>query len=194
MKRILTADNVEAAFADGLKSIEAPRGSTVITPAAWSKAHELGVTLDQRGTGLAADAGADPGSCERIVDPSGLIVVRGDSVRLGRFTGAGPDRRIGLTDLIQGSDGSPMTAGIMSWKREDSFPWSLEYDEVDMVLEGVLHIGIDGRTLEGRAGDVFYIPKGSRIVFGTPGHVRVFYVTYPADWAAAGNPPQRPQS
>jgi len=194
MKRILTADDVEAAFAVGLTLLEAPRSSTVITPAAWSKAHELGVTLDQRASTLPADAAADAvGSCERLVDPCGLIVVRGDSVRLGRFTGAGPDRRIGLTDLIQSGDGSPMAAGIMSWKREDSFPWSLDYDEVDLVLEGVLHIGIDGRTLEGRAGDVIYIPKGSRIVFGTPGHVRVFYVTYPADWAAAGQP-RRPQS
>ena len=194
MKRILTADHVETAFAEGLTSIEAPRASTVITPAAWSKAHELGVAIDQCGTGLAADARVDSGSCDRVVDPSGLIVVRGDSVRLGRFTGAGADRRIGLTDLIQGRDGSPMTAGIMSWKREDSFPWALDYDEVDLVLEGVLHIGIDGRTLEGRAGDVFYIPKGSRIVFGTPGHVRVFYVTYPADWASAGHAPPRPHS
>jgi ethanolamine utilization protein EutQ len=51
------------------------------------------------------------------------------------------------------------------------------------VLEGVLHVIIDGRTLEGRPGDVLYIPKGSRIVFGTPSSVRIFYVTYPADWA-----------
>jgi ethanolamine utilization protein EutQ len=57
----------------------------------------------------------------------------------------------------------------------------------------VLQITIDGRMLEGRAGDVFYIPKGSKIRFGTPWRTRVFYVTYPADWAAAANAPARPQ-
>ena len=79
-----------------------------------------------------------------------------------------------------------MTAGIMSWQRKDSFAWALDYDEVDLVLEGVLQISVGGQVLEGRAGDVFYLPKGSRIVFGTPSRVRVFYVTYPANWAQAG--------
>lgn len=118
------------------------------------------------------------------MDPSGVTLVRGSSIRLGRFTGAGPDRDIGLTDLITAKNGSPMTAGIMSWSEKDSFSWALDYHEVDLVLEGMLRIEIDGRAIEGRAGDVFYIPRGSRIVFGTPERVRVFYVTYPADWAA----------
>ena len=64
---------------------------------------------------------------------------------------------------------------------------------VDLVLEGILQISIDGRVIEGRAGDVLYIPKGSRIVFATPHRVRVFYVTYPADWTAAAAAPARPQ-
>jgi ethanolamine utilization protein EutQ len=109
-------------------------------------------------------------------------------VQLGRFAGAGTDRNVGLLDVVTGRDGSPMTAGIMSWGRDDSFPWTLDYDEVDLVLDGVLQISIDGRVLEGRAGDVFYIPKGSRIVFGTPHRTRVFYVTYPADWSAPAPP------
>ena len=114
-------------------------------------------------------------------------------MKLARFPGAGPDRNVGLADVITARDGSPMTAGIMSWGRADSFPWSLDYDEVDLVLEGVLQITIDGRMLEGHAGDVFYIPKGSKILFGTPWRTKVFYVTYPADWAAASTAPARPQ-
>lgn len=196
MKQVITAEFVTAEVAAGRTRIAAPRGQAIITPSARSRAHELGVTFDEAGAAVTPQAGeglaSDPGSCERVVDPSGLVLVRGQSVRLGKFTGAGPDRNIGLTDVISGRDGSPMTAGIMSWRREDSFPWSLDYDEVDLVLEGVLQITIAGRVLEGRAGDVFYIPKGSRIVFGTPSRTRVFYVTYPADWAAAAHPPARP--
>ncbi|MBL8953493.1 MAG: hypothetical protein JNK82_22145, partial [Myxococcaceae bacterium] len=33
-----------------------------------------------------------------------------------------------------------------------------------------------------------YIPKGSRVLFGTPNRVRVFYVTYPAEWQAPRKP------
>jgi ethanolamine utilization protein EutQ len=185
MKRVITATVVDAEVKAGRRRIVAPPADTVITPDAWARAMELRVEFDRS----AAPRGTpdDKGTCERVVDPSGLLMVRGKSVRLGKFTGAGANRKIGLTDLVTGRDGSPMTAGIMSWSREDSFPWKLDYDEVDLVLEGVLQITIEGRMLEGRAGDVFYIPKGSQIIFGTPNRTRVFYVTYPADWAGASD-------
>ncbi len=208
MKRVITDEVVQEEFAAGRRRILASPARTVITPSAWAKARELGVLLDQGEAKKATSTSAAPprpsrsgpipakdalGSAERIVDPSGLVAVRGRSVRLGAFSAAGPERNIGLLDLVTGQDGSPMTAGIMSWGREDSFPWSLDYDEIDLVLDGVLQIEIDGRQLEGRAGDVFYIPKSSRIVFGTPSRTRVFYVTYPANWASAAAPPARPQ-
>ena len=193
MKRVITDEIVAREFAAGVRRMTFGRRDTVITPAAWSKARELGIGVEQTDAAPAAPTTAtattapagDPGSAERSVDKSGVVVVRGRSVRLGKFTGAGVDRDIGLIDLVTGADGSPMTAGIMSFGREDSFPWSLDYDEIDLVLEGVLTIEIDGRKVEGKTGDVLYIPKGSRIVFGTPSRTRVFYVTHPASWASA---------
>ena len=193
MKRLITGEFVASEFAAGRKMISAPRELTIITPEAWTQAHELGVTFEQSAAPVAAPATVEQPNAERVVDPSGLVLVRGDTVKLARFPGAGPDRNVGLADVISGRDGSPMTAGIMSWGRADSFPWSLDYDEVDLVLEGVLQITIGGRMLEGRAGDVFYIPKGSKVLFGTPWRTKVFYVTYPADWAAASTAPARPQ-
>jgi ethanolamine utilization protein EutQ len=194
MKRLITGALVASEFAAGRRRIAAPRGQAIITPEAWTQAHELGVTFDQDGAAEAVKATAtEQGSSERSVDPSGLVLVRGETVKLGKFPAAGPGKNVGIADLITGRDGSPMTAGIMSWGREDSFAWTLDYDEIDLVLEGVLQITIDGRMLEGRAGDVFSIPKGSKILFGTPWRTRVFYVTYPADWAAASNAPARPQ-
>ncbi len=195
MKRLITADVVTAEFAAGRRRMAAPRAQALITPEAWTRAHELGVVLDQGGSAQALEVPVAPtqGSSEREVDPSGLVVVRGDSVKLGAFPAAGPGKRVGVADLVTGRDGSPMTAGLMSWGREDSFDWTLDYDEVDLVLEGVLQLTIDGRVLEGRPGDVFYIPKGSAIRFGTPWRTRVFFVTYPADWAAAAAMPPRPQ-
>jgi ethanolamine utilization protein EutQ len=183
LKRLITAEDVEAEAAKGRKEIAAPRGVSIVTPAAWSKAQELGITI-----ALDAVAEKEPGpslslpGAAREVDPSGVLAVRGRSVQLGRFPDAGANKNVQLKDVITGKDRSPMTAGFMSWSRDDSFPWELTYDEVDYVLEGVLQIGIDGRTVEGRPGDVLFIPKGSKIVFGTPSRVKVFYVTYPANW------------
>ena len=201
MKRLITDDTVNAEFKAGRRQIAAPSKDAVVTPAAWSKARELGVVIDdgssagRSGSSSATSsrskaAPSDAGRATKVVDASGVLVVRGNSVQLGNFTGAGPGKHIGLLDVVTGADGSPMTAGIMSFGAADSFAWSLGYDEIDLVLEGVLQIQIDGRTVEGRAGDVLYIPKGSTIVFATPNRTKVFYVTHPADWSDAGNAPR----
>ena len=107
--------------------------------------------------------------------------VGAEDVRLGVFPGAGADKQVGIADVITAADGAPMAAGFMAWS-QCFFPWTLDYDEIDLVLEGELHIRCQGQTTVGKPGDVLFIPKGSAIEFGTPSAVRFFYVTYPADW------------
>lgn len=120
--------------------------------------------------------------CEK--GPNRLKVIRGSTIKLNKFNNAGENKNVKLTDIITQQDGSPMSVGIMSWKKADSFPWELTYDEIDYVIEGELQITIDGQMFSGKAGDVFYIPKGSKIIFGTPNHTKIMYVTYPANWSA----------
>jgi len=120
------------------------------------------------------------GSCQRQVADNGVVLVKGDSVQMGLFDGA-PGHGIGLTDVITGADKSRMSVGYMSWENA-FFPWTLNYDEINVVLEGELHIRAGGKTYIGKPGDVFSIPSGSSIEFGTPTSVRFVYVTYPADW------------
>lgn len=111
----------------------------------------------------------------------GIKHVSASSVSFGLFEGAGALSQVGLTDVVTAKDGSPMAAGYMSWSN-CFFPWTLTYDEIDIVLEGELHIRSEGQTVIGQPGDVIFIPKGSVIEFGTPTCVRFLYVTYPADW------------
>ncbi|HSC75478.1 MAG TPA: ethanolamine utilization acetate kinase EutQ [Pseudomonadales bacterium] len=110
----------------------------------------------------------------------GIKLVKGGSVRFGRFDGVA-DNWIGITDVVGAEDGSSMGAGFMQWENA-FFPWTLNYDEIDLVLEGELHIRQGGETLVGKAGDLLFIPKGSSIEFGTPSKVRFFYVTWPVNW------------
>lgn len=121
-------------------------------------------------------------SCERQVSDSGVVLVRGGSVKFGRFDGA-PDQQIGLTDVIGSGDNSPIAAGFMQWEKS-SFPWTLNYDEIQVILEGELHITSGGKTSIGKPGDVMFVPKGSSIEFGTPTKVRFVYITYPANWVS----------
>ncbi len=110
-----------------------------------------------------------------------IKLVKSADVHLGVFPGAGTDKQVGIADVITAADGAPIAAGFMAWS-QCFFPWTLDYDEIDLVLEGELHIRCNGQTHVGKSGDVLYIPKGSAIEFGTPSTVRFFYVTYPANW------------
>ena len=50
------------------------------------------------------------------------------------------------------ADGAPIAAGFMAWS-QCFFPWTLDYDEIDLVLEGELHIRCNGQTFVGKAGE-----------------------------------------
>lgn len=119
-------------------------------------------------------------SFKSVTGKGGVKVIDGSSVKFGRFDGAQP-HCVGLTDVVTAADGSSMAAGFMHWENA-FFPWTLNYDEIDMVLEGELHVRHEGETMIAKAGDVMFIPKGSSIEFGTPSSVRFLYVAWPANW------------
>ncbi|WP_336221283.1 ethanolamine utilization acetate kinase EutQ [Citrobacter amalonaticus] len=124
-------------------------------------------------------SGMQPGF-KSVTGKGGIKVIDGSSVKFGRFDGAQP-HCVGLTDLVTEQDGSSMAAGFMQWDNA-FFPWTLNYDEIDMVLDGELHVRHEGETMIAKAGDVMFIPKGSSIEFGTPTTVRFLYVAWPANW------------
>ena len=68
--------------------------------------------------------------------------------------------------------------------KETTFDWTLNYDEIDYVIEGTLDILIEGRKITASEGELILIPKGSSIKFSVPNYARFIYVTYPADWAS----------
>lgn len=112
---------------------------------------------------------------------SGIKVVKGNTTKLDIFEGAGKEKRVGIADVITSDDNSSMAAGYMAWENA-FFPWTLNYDEVDVILEGELHIRCQGETTIGKTGDIMFIPKGSSIEFGTPTKVRFAYIAWPANW------------
>lgn len=158
----------------------------IITPEAVDVARELGIRLIRE----------NPDSNQRIdeakvvsLSPSTpmplhpLKMVFGGGVIMDPF-GEGlatPGTNVRLKDVITSADGSPMAAGYMALDKGE-FPWSLSYDEVDIILEGELVIKRNDITVHGKSGDVIFIPKGSGITFGTPTNVRFIYVAFPANW------------
>jgi len=121
-------------------------------------------------------------SFDKESDPSGLKLIRGNTVECERFETGNPNSKVGLKDIVNTKESPNMGAGFMTIEKS-SFDWELCYEEFDYIVEGNLDITIDGKTYHGKAGDVFFIPKNSKITWSTPDFARFFYVTYPANWA-----------
>ena len=85
-------------------------------------------------------------------------------------------------DLFTLEESERLGCGIMEMK-DTTFNWTLNYDEIDYVIEGTLKIIMNGKSVTADAGELILIPKGSSIQFSVPGYARFLYVTYPADWA-----------
>lgn len=62
-----------------------------------------------------------------------------------------------------------------------SVPWTLQYDEVLLVLEGTLVVRSGGKEFELRPTDSIWLPEGTALVYEAE-HALVFYAIHPADW------------
>ncbi|TGE35058.1 DUF861 domain-containing protein [Desulfosporosinus fructosivorans] len=107
--------------------------------------------------------------------------VMGKDVVIQPFLEAPPGQKVGLVDVIDARVGN-MASGFMTFDHS-RLPWFLNYDEVDYIIEGDFVLEVEGQVFRAVAGDVIYIPKGSEVVFSSPTFCKVFYATYPANWA-----------
>lgn len=118
----------------------------------------------------------------KCIDQSGVMSIKASQIKPEPFDTGKKGDKVWLTDLYSLDESPRLGAGIMEMDTT-TFDWTLNYDEVDYVIEGTLEIIVDGRRTIGNAGDVILIPKGSKIQFSSPGFCRFMYVVYPANWA-----------
>jgi ethanolamine utilization protein EutQ len=62
--------------------------------------------------------------------------------------------------------------------------WMVTYDEILFVSEGPLVIALDDGEHECEAGDIVWLPTGTRLQYIARGRAAYFYALYPVDWAA----------
>ncbi|WP_330586575.1 cupin domain-containing protein [Aminipila terrae] len=84
---------------------------------------------------------------------SGILVVRGDSVKTEPFEGRDD---VKLKDIVSLEEAPRMGAGIMELVNGADFEWTLTYDEFDYVIDGTLEIKIDGgNVIRGNKGILY---------------------------------------
>ncbi len=98
-----------------------------------------------------------------------------------RMDTGNPADRVYTHDLFSLEQSPRLGAGLMEMENT-TFPWTLNYDEMDYVIEGELSILVGGEKVTAGPGEVIYIPRGSSIQFSVPGRARFLYFVYPADW------------
>lgn len=209
MKSLICVSHVKEAAEAGQHEIYVEPGA-IITAAASDYARDKGISfIDKKMApavpavqepGTAAIKGLDKGLVAEIVrqvllsrgqsarpyreekDDSGLKVVRGHSVTYEVFDTGNPVTKVGYREVISKNE-SHMSSGFLTIDHS-SFTWTLTgYEETDIILEGSLSITINGKTYYASQGDVLFIPKDATVVWNAEDHVKLFYSTYPADWA-----------
>ena len=206
MKRLITEIELRGYANDNKQIILSP--DCVLTPSAKDLAKELGVDIVWQGSVsqmfcpkqevkkvTASKDAADINAVElkevitKILTeklapacPNPVVShVKRDQVKIEPFAQAPPGQRVGMTDVITSREAN-LGAGFMTFE-QSSMPWNLTYDEIDYVLEGDFVVTVGNHEYHCKPGDVFSIPKGTKVVFGSPTKTKVFYVTYPANWA-----------
>jgi len=98
-----------------------------------------------------------------------------------RMDTGNPADRVWTRDLFTLEESPRLGCGLMVMEHT-TFPWTLNYDEIDYVIEGKLSILIDGKCVTAGPGEIILIPKGSSIQFSVEDKARFLYFVYPANW------------
>lgn len=92
-----------------------------------------------------------------------------------------PVHRVYTHNLFSLEESPRMGVGVMEMEKT-TFPWTLGYDEVIYMIEGRLHILVEGDRVSAGPGELLFLPMGSSLQFSVPEKARFLYVTDPADW------------
>lgn len=110
-------------------------------------------------------------------EASGVMCIKTKSIKAEPWEQPG----VYLMQATSLEEAPRMGCGIMELDYGASLEWTLTYDEYDYVIDGILQIETNGKTITGCPGDIILIPKDTSVVFKTPSSTRYAYFVYPAE-------------
>lgn len=90
-----------------------------------------------------------------------------------------PMTEVYLKDVVDSSVSESMSAGLAKYSKGVSNSWTLDYDEFIVVISGVFTIHSEGKSSTLRAGDFFFITRGTSVTYQADEASLLMYVTYP---------------
>ena len=93
----------------------------------------------------------------------------GDQAQIAEVTGSG--------------EGTVLGTGFARFA-EASIPWTVQYDEVLLVIEGKVTVRTATGDFEAGPRDCIWLPKGTELHYESEGAL-VFYAIHPSNWASS---------
>jgi ethanolamine utilization protein EutQ len=90
-----------------------------------------------------------------------------------------PEAEVYLKDIVDTSVSESMSAGYGRYAKGISNDWTVDYDEVIVVISGVFTIHSEGKSTTLKAGDFFFLTRGTSVTYQADEASVVLYVTYP---------------
>jgi ethanolamine utilization protein EutQ len=145
--------------ARGASDVPAHQLETVVREVISSK---LGSAGDQNSLAEAPSAGAKQGI--RFIQADLLLKQDGGLTAV-------PEKMFVAT-AVGDKKGEKLAGGYMTWENA-TFSRSVEAAEIAVVIEGELHLIVDGETMVSQPGDMIYFPKGAVVDYHAPGKVKL---------------------
>lgn len=203
MKKLISAKDIELAQEQG-KSVIFIDSNTIITPLAEDAARinniEISIRKTPKNESL-QDGNLDMDMIYKVVqklkdkgllaemmelisgkpyeyeeDDSGLKLIKGSTIRFKSIKNKDLKERVLYRQLISNKQ-SNINNGLLSID-DCEYTWHTEYEEVYYIIDGDIRIRINNNTFIGYAGDVLYIPTGSKITISSSDKAKLFYTTY----------------
>ena len=92
----------------------------------------------------------------------------------------GPPGSAAVARAVSTDMSSTLGAGVARFDA-CSIAWTVLYDEVVYVVDGVFRLVTPEGVLEGRAGDILWIPEGTELKYEGEA-ATIFYAVYPGNW------------
>ena len=209
LKTLITVSEIKQ-FIDGGKKTIYVDANTIITPAAMDVANESGIKIvagaspekifENHPMKQGSGATVDPALIAEIIgevmkslgqsskssqlvkeaDPSGMKLVKGNSVVLENFDTGDPSHNVKFKEILNSKE---LSISFMSMEDKTTFDWVPTANEIKYIIEGTLECTINGKKYTGTAGDVLFIPVGAKGTFSTPDKTKFLFITYPVSWA-----------
>jgi len=83
--------------------------------------------------------------------------------------------------VVCGADGETALGAGYVRMTDAEIPWTIQYDEVVLVIEGRLTVRLDDGEISAGPGESIWLPKGTALTYVAAAAL-VFYAIHPANW------------